>query len=286
MSFTLASRSIASRLFQNFAPTSLVALRTLSPKQKNWHLNLPPQRYCSSTPPANPLQKPTNPPNQFPLTESRSGDIWEADQIEIWRLADGYRVWGFPIYRSTYQSDAEWDEFMRRLVADTTESLCPDLFDNMALTVFDDPTKFDGATTAVIRDHFKQWVVTAEQEERSPEFDPERIKIDVYGAQRYRYCIQVTQEMLESVIADEGEAMAIVRIIRGDWEEYSPYKDDFRFEEEREAIEGCTLEDVGWINVPFDGVMTICWGDLRGDWDGEYRRPPSISCHPWFDVDN
>ncbi|KAJ5949944.1 hypothetical protein N7454_001528 [Penicillium verhagenii] len=71
----------------------------------------------------------------------------------------------------------------------------------MALTVFDDPKKFDGATTAVTRDHFKQWVATAEQEERSPEFDTERIRIDGYGVQRYRYCIQVTQEILESVIA-------------------------------------------------------------------------------------
>jgi hypothetical protein len=49
---------------------------------------------------------------------------------------------------------------MRYLLANTTESLeaiaGPNSPDNLALTVFDDPQKFDGATTAVVRDHFKQ----------------------------------------------------------------------------------------------------------------------------------
>ncbi|CDM34854.1 unnamed protein product [Penicillium roqueforti FM164] len=62
---------------------------------------------------------------------------------KAWLRKDGHRAWGFAIYRSTYQSDADWKEFMRRLLADTTESLedmaGPDLLDNLALTVFDDP---------------------------------------------------------------------------------------------------------------------------------------------------
>jgi hypothetical protein len=45
---------------------------------------------------------------------------------------------------------------MRRLLADTTELGGPNLLDNIALTVFDDPQKFDSATTAVVRDYFKQ----------------------------------------------------------------------------------------------------------------------------------
>ena len=284
MSLALTSRSIPSRLFRNFTSLSPVASRTLIARQKSWHLNLSLQTCCSSTPPANPLQKHARPPAQFPPVPEQ--DHWytgtpnnDADQIEKWLREDGHRVWGFVIYRSTYQSNADWDEFMRRLLADITESLGDaDLLDNLALTVFDDPKKFDGATTAVVRDHFKQWAATAEQEEQGPEFDPEQIKIP--GSQRYRYCIQITQEMLESVLADGNEKMPVVRIIRGDWKEYSPYEDGFRFEDEGEAIEGCTLEDVGWINVPFEDVMLVTWCYLRDYWYIEYRRPPAISCYP------
>lgn len=235
------------------------------------------------------MQKYTRPPAQFhpvqelsPRHPHYSAQNNDADRIEKWLREDGHRVWGLVIYRSTYQSDADWDEFMRRILADTTESLEAmagiDLLDNLALTVFDDPQKFDGATTAVIRDYFKQWAATAEQEEQGPEFDPDRIR--ALESQRYRYCIQVTQEMLESALADERENMAIVRIIRGDWEEYSPYEDGFRIDDEGEAIEGCTLNDVGWINVPLEGLMVDTYCYLRGEWQTEYRRPPEISCYP------
>lgn len=235
------------------------------------------------------MQKHTRPPAQFPKVQEQSprhpyissrSNI--ADKIEHWLRKDGHRAWGFVIYRSTYQSDADWEELMRRLLADTTESLenmaGPDLLDNLALTVFDDPQKFDSASTAVIRDHFKRWASTAEQEEQGTELDPNRVRIQ--ESQRYRYCIQITQEMLESVFADERESMAVVRIIRLDWEEYSPYEDGFRFDDEGEPIEGCTLDDVGWINVPFKSVMVQTYSYLRGEWETEYRRPPHISCHP------
>lgn len=96
------------------------------------------------------MQKHTRPQAQFPQVQEQSphhpyisshSNI--ADKIERWLRKDGHRAWGFAIYRSTYQSDADWKEFMRRLLVDTTESLedmaGPDLLDNLALTVFDDP---------------------------------------------------------------------------------------------------------------------------------------------------
>lgn len=207
-----------------------------------------------------------------------------SDKIERFLREDGHRAWGFVIYRSTYQNETAWDQFMRRLLANTTELLEGgaglDLLDNLALTVFDDPSKFDNATTAVVRNHFKQWAATMEQEEQGPISDPKKIRIP--GSQRYRYCIQVTQQALESVLADDRKKMGYVHIILADWEEYSPYENGERFEEEEEAIEGCTLEDVGWIKVPFNSLMPVIWGYLRSDcaWEIEYRRPPEISCYP------
>lgn len=74
--------------------------------------------------------------------------------------------------------------------------------------------------------------------------------------------------------------MGFTRPIRRDWEVYDPYVHGERIEEEHEAIEGCTLEDVGWIKCPFDRVMIVPWYYLRGaGWETEYvvrPRLPSI----------
>ncbi|GIJ86743.1 hypothetical protein Asppvi_005638 [Aspergillus pseudoviridinutans] len=198
-----------------------------------------------------------------------------ADRIERDLHEDGLRAWGFVIYRCTYQSNTAWVEFMRRLLAntkDTLEGCCGlDLLDNLTLTVIEDSGSLDGATTAVIRKHFQQWVAAAEQEE--PDTPSPRVQL----SQRYRYCLQITQDVMDSVLTDEEEG-GFVRLIRRDWEEYEPYDHGERIEDEEEAIEGCTLENVGWIKVPFDGVMVYPWYYLRGGgWATEYRRPPKIA---------
>ncbi|CAG7943021.1 unnamed protein product [Penicillium salamii] len=216
-------------------------------------------------------------PAQFPPVQSLSPRIPsmsphfnEADRIEKYLHEDGHRAWGFVIYRCTYESDTAWEEFMRRLLANTEETLEGsgglDLLDNLAVTVFQD-SSFDGATAAVVRDHFKRWAATAAQQEQGtgPGF-----------SERYLYCIQVTQDVLDSVLADDD---GFVRLVRGDWKEYDPHEEAERVEEEHEALEGCTLENVGWMQVPFDGVMVIPWYYLRGyGWEREYRRPPTVAC--------
>lgn len=43
---------------------------------------------------------------------------WEnnaADLIERQVQQDGHRTWGFVIYRTTYDNDADWTEFLQRL---------------------------------------------------------------------------------------------------------------------------------------------------------------------------
>jgi hypothetical protein len=63
--------------------------------------------------------------------------------------------------------------------------------DSLELTVFDIPSIFDDASTSAIREHFKQWAATALQHEQGT---------GPGLSQRYRYCIQVDDEALESVI--------------------------------------------------------------------------------------
>jgi hypothetical protein len=40
-----------------------------------------------------------------------------ADQIECQLREDGHRIWGFVIYRTTYDSDVDWAELLRRLAS-------------------------------------------------------------------------------------------------------------------------------------------------------------------------
>lgn len=90
--------------------------------------------------------------------------------------------------------------------------------------------------------------------------------------------------MLDSVLADKER---FVRLIRGDWKEYDPYEEGERFDGQHEAIEGYTMEDVGWMQVSFDGMMVIPWYYLRDyAWGREYRRPPRlrVSSFIWYYV--
>lgn len=264
------------RSFPNFT-SPFVASRTFS-KQRNWYRNIA-QPFSTANTTSNLLGQIEKHacPAQFPPVQKLSPRIPnisaqfnEADQIEQYLHEDGHRAWGFVIYRCTYESNTAWDGFMRRLLANTEETLYRDggldLLDNLAVTVYED-SSFDGAATAVVRDHFKRWAATAAQQEQGT---------GPGMSERYLYCIQVTQDMLDSVLAGEE---GFVRLVRGDWEEYDPYEEGERLEEEHEAIEGCTLEDVGWMQVPFNGVMVIPWYFLRGcAWETEYRRPPTIAC--------
>ena len=56
--------------------------------------------------------KPQSPSRRQPDTE------WyfnEADMIERQMQADGHRIWGYVIYRTSYSSEDDWTDFRRRL---------------------------------------------------------------------------------------------------------------------------------------------------------------------------
>ena len=87
---------------------------------------------------------------------------WEhnaADLIERRLQDDGHRTWGFVIYRTTYESDADWFEFLRRLRFQMEDAFDyfngRDVLDRFTLTVFEDCSQFDGVGTHAIRQHFQ-----------------------------------------------------------------------------------------------------------------------------------
>jgi hypothetical protein len=95
-------------------------------------------------------------------------------------------------------------------------------------------------------------------------------------SQRYRYCVQVDDAELEAVLDYESKKygnLGHVNLIQRDW---VPVVDPR--EEPEEAIEDCTLHDVGWMMVDYASLMVDEYCQLRGlnDWYSEYKRPPEV----------
>ncbi|KAL2837938.1 hypothetical protein BJY01DRAFT_220346 [Aspergillus pseudoustus] len=234
----------------------------------------------------------------YPRVEDGSccGDIIDGSLHE-----DGHRAWGFVIYRCAYDSDSDWGAFMRRLLADTEEDVyCDtgeqDLLNNLAITVFEDRDAFDRATAATVREHFRKWAATAPQREQGTSY----IQPPGHGfsSQRYRYCLQVGREELESVLRPDQVLSSLyfsfVRLVDTYWEPNVGPALDLEEEYQRlraesegntwiydtdEPVEGCRDWNVGWMRINFSGAMVDPYAALREDyqWDVVYCRPPSVT---------
>lgn len=199
-------------------------------------------------------------------------DFNNANNIKSFLHEDSHQIWGFIIYRCTYDSDDDWTTFIRRFQHHVKQTLDGydglDLLPSLDLTIISDPTTLESASTSIVREHFKHWVTTA----------PGREQGDGVGqgiSQRYRYCIMVDEEALESIVEDPDDGF--VKLVQRDWE---PYMHVPRARETVEdAVEDCTLHDVGWMMVAYQDVMVDIYCHLRGynDWYTEYRRPPRVA---------
>lgn len=251
------------------------------------------------------LQRPVDTSPRTPNTISTQFNA--ADNIERQLRVDGHRIWGFVVYRCTYTSDSAWELCIQRINASIRKAM--DLYNGhdlleegcFKLTVIADASIPDGATTQAVRRHFTEWcarMVHHEQgsreeiESRLQEAPPWDSRLPL----RYRFCIQVDEASLQSVISEEGEGW--VKLIKGDWEsreatrrpqqqhETEPkvlaeHEDKFTDDEDDEeypAIEGCTEEDIGWMKVQLTSVMPDFYVNLRdpNSWYTEYRRPPDM----------
>lgn len=141
-----------------------------------------------------------------------------------------------------------------------------DMMDSLGLTIIEDRSTFDDASTSFVREHFKQWVATAPNIKQGEGIGPGQ-------SQRYRYCIQVDDQALESIIEDENDGY--VNLIQKDWELHTA---DAR-EPAEDPIEDHTLHDIGWMFVDYQDVMVDMYYLLRvlHTWYLEYRRHPKVA---------
>ncbi|KAJ5317415.1 hypothetical protein N7508_001923 [Penicillium antarcticum] len=213
-----------------------------------------------------------------------------ADLIERNLETDGFHYWGITMYRTTYKSDVDWANFLDRFMGSVRTELESDdgldILDSFRPVVMEDARRFDGATPDQIRDAFKEWArVACETEQGVPYKRAEW----AYSA-RYRLCIMVDEEALQSVLdipTEDLEAYnttGFVILINGRWPpEWDPEElaagggpDDGH-----EPVYGCTLDEVGWMKVRYGEAQTGASSRMTddGDWSVEYRRPPAIGFH-------
>ena len=213
-----------------------------------------------------------------------------ADNIERSLHEDGESVWGFVIYRCTYASDADWQAFTNRLQRYIRRTLNIyngiDMLDSMAFTVMEDKERFDGAEVRDVRGAFVEWVRAQRGEdggrERNEQWNGRMV------SQRYRYCVMVDEEALESILEDEDEEEAVgirdgfVKVVWKDWEGWkisAGNEGNERDGEEDEEGERQVAGTGGWMMVACQDVMVDLYDLLRdvNAWYTEYRCPPEIA---------
>lgn len=216
-------------------------------------------------------------------TPNFSTGLNTADHIERYLQEDGHNTWGFVIYRCTYDSDDEWNEFMDRLryrIRQTLEFYNGlDLMESLGLNVIEDREKLDDVEASVLPEHFKTWAESAPQREQG---SAQASETQVWGSQRYLYCMLVDAEALESVVhwveappASDTRIEGFVKIVSRYWEPYGARDRD----PPHEPIEGCTEDDVGWMMVDYSDVV-VFYRLLyhRNSWYIVYKRPPNVAC--------
>ncbi|PYH65796.1 uncharacterized protein BO88DRAFT_418433 [Aspergillus vadensis CBS 113365] len=199
----------------------------------------------------------------------------DADLIETNMHDLGFQTSGIVIFRCTYKSDSDWEEFLSRSLHKVRTSLESyhglELLDSFRPPIIDDKTQFDGVTPDNLRDQFNRWSATACEAEQG-------VPLTEY---RWHSTARSVLDMpLESL--DEWNNSGFVILVNGRHEvdRASIEESDEKIEDDDyEPLHGCTYEDVGWMKVCYDMAQVYTCAHLGASswWEEDYRRPPKIA---------
>lgn len=200
---------------------------------------------------------------------------------------DNHTTWGLIIYRTSYSNNQAWSQFLQKLNEETREEFEEhnglDVLEQKANTIMDDAAQFDGMSSLDIREHCKKWV--ADNYAREQGRPPADSIFPYGGAPRYRYAVQIDEEVLTTMTRLDFAGDAWVKLIDLEWFEdrwdrdcWSEDEDEFVEHEQERPIEGMTQEDVGWLRMWWLNIAGSRYVDLsdRNFWAVHYRRPPAI----------
>ena len=215
--------------------------------------------------------------------------------------------WGFVIYRCTYDDDAAWERFLQILRQRVHKGLARydglDLIHSLDLKVHEDKANLSGASKDEVRARFLTWLSSDEAKTKQYQHSRKLQQLSSTGVStmlgldsRYRYCLHVDAAALESVVnlapkppEPDLHGIGYVNLIDAMWEKPDPatygYKgNDFNSEgydptdEGEPEIDGCKMEDVGWMKVGVGGLLPAAYSLLQesGAYYAAYTRPPKV----------
>ncbi|CAK1366998.1 hypothetical protein CB0940_10339 [Cercospora beticola] len=199
---------------------------------------------------------------------SESGPILET----LHRHPDG-KI-GFVIYRTHYDDDQKWAQFVKRLTDSASYTLSHDdicfsgdmrgeeLKKVFAYDIRDDKATLEDASVADIRRIFCEWKNSVPDCPIMPKYD---------------MCVLADKEVIDSVMEDarpwkNDRPRGHVKLVRADHK-----KEWHEAKEGYPAIDGSTAHDVGWMKQAVAYLFPRLYSVLlRSSWGSEYRRPPRI----------
>ncbi|KAJ0418475.1 hypothetical protein BJY00DRAFT_314842 [Aspergillus carlsbadensis] len=110
----------------------------------------------------------------------------------------GHLRWGFTIYRTTYDDDKLWDDFIASLYHHAEEALeefgrRERLGPFFKCTVIQDKAALDRASRATVRSQFQTWVSEVSDARDGPGAEA----VARIGAPQYAYCLVVDEVSLD-----------------------------------------------------------------------------------------
>lgn len=201
--------------------------------------------------------------------------------------------WGFAIYRCSYKDESAWNRLLQHIEEEIKSSLevseIKHLLPYHQLVINDDLSKFNGATSHEIRDHFNAWVQeqlpqivaspelleSLRSESATSEFGPQ------YGlGARYNFCLFVDDFCLESLkYVNKSSFDPVVKILSGFCGDLTPQERNYQIHPDwHDGETDDEFEMVGWMYIPVHSY--VWWYDAMeepADWEPNYSRPPIMN---------
>ncbi|KAL5356161.1 hypothetical protein BJX96DRAFT_162241 [Aspergillus floccosus] len=207
------------------------------------------------------------------IRKVHSGGLTTISEYHCHPFTKQYFPWGFLVYRCTYRDDNAWQHMVQHIQDHVQSTLeCEqrsDLIPFHQPIFLNDRSKFNGATSHDVRDHFNIWT------------NAQTAQISMRGwwlknAARYNFCLFVDEICLESLVHMEGDP--VVKVLSRGSMYLPPEERDYQVHPNWE--DGVTDEPdeyVGWTyaraNEYVDWYDNLCEDWV---WPDVYNRPPIL----------